>query len=128
MSEVNIEDFDEKKPFSIKGYTTYFPLRRAGMSKRRLLCFVKNGIEAKQREDLMSDLLSIVWMEIKGINQKILVCAIYREFNDMTSNGPMSIDQQIERLKILHTQIEQASKEGLILVIGDMNIDLGKLS
>ena len=78
VSEVDLEDFDEKKPFSIKGYNTYFPLTRTGTSKKRLICFVKNYIEVKQRDDLMSELLSNVWLEVKGTNQKILICAIYR--------------------------------------------------
>ena len=38
----------------------------------------------------------------------------------------MSITQQLERLELLHSQIEKASKEGLILIIGDMNINLQK--
>ena len=126
LSEVDIEDFDEKKPFSIEGYKTFFPLKRTGTNTKRLICFVKVCIEAKQRDDLMSESLSNVWLEIKGINQKVLICAIYREFNDLTGKGPMNIEQQLERLEILHTQIEKASKEGLILIIGDMNIDLKK--
>ena len=36
----------------------------------------------------------------------------------------MTTDQQVERLNIFHLQLEQASKEGLILVMGDMNIDI----
>ena len=84
------------------------------------------GIETKQRDDLMSEYLSNVWLEINGINQKVLICAISREFNDLTGEGQMSITQQLERLELLHSQIEKASKEGLILIIGDMNIDLQK--
>ena len=74
----------------------------------------------------MSEHLSNVWLEIEGINQKVLICAIYREFNDLTSTGQMKPEEQVEKLEILHTQIEKASKEGLILIIGDMNIDLEK--
>ena len=51
---------------------------------------------------------------------------MYREFNDLTGECTMSTVQQIEKLEVLHTQIEKASKEGLILIIGDMNIDLQK--
>ena len=51
---------------------------------------------------------------------------MYREFNDLTTKGQMSITQQLEKLELLHTQIEKASKEGLILIIGHMNIDLQK--
>ena len=124
--EADIEDFDESRPFSIDGYKTLFPFKRTGTNKKRLICFVKACIEAEQRSDLMSELLSNVWLEIQGKNQKVLICAMYREFNDLTCKNPMTIDQQIDRLKILYLQIEQASKEGLILVIGDMNIDLLK--
>ena len=60
----------------------------------------------------MSDLLSNVWLELKGKNKKILVCTMYREFNDLTRKGQMSQNEQIERLHILHTQMEKASKEG----------------
>ena len=74
VSEVDIEDFDEKKPFTIKGCNTYYPLQKTGTNTKRLLCFVKDSIEVKQRNDLMSNLLSNVWMEIKGSNQKILIC------------------------------------------------------
>ena len=126
FSEVDIEDFDEKKPFSFEGYKTFFPLKRTGTNTKRLICLVKVDIEAKQRDDLMSEALSNVWIEINGINQKVLICAIYREFNDLTGNGTMLIEQQIEKLELLHLQIEKASKEGLVLIIGDMNIDLLK--
>ena len=53
FSEVDIEDFDEKKPFSFEGYKTFFPLKRTGTNTKRLICLVKVDIEAKQRDDLM---------------------------------------------------------------------------
>ena len=45
VSEVDIEYFDEKKPFTIEGYNTYFPLERIGTKTKRLLCFVKSHID-----------------------------------------------------------------------------------
>ena len=51
---------------------------------------------------------------------------MYREFNNLTNKGPMTINQQLDRLRIFHSQIEKASTEGLLLSIGDMNIDLEK--
>ena len=39
VSECDLEDFNESKPFSIKGYKTVFPLKRAGINTKRLLCF-----------------------------------------------------------------------------------------
>ena len=59
----------------------------------------------------MSNLIPNVWMELKGTtNQKILICTLYREFSDLTGHGQLSIEQQIERWKIFHTQVEQAKK------------------
>ena len=72
----------------------------------------------------MSSMVANVWLEIQGINQKMLICLIYHEFNDLTSK--LSIENQIERLKIFSLQIEQATKEGMVLAIGDWNIDLEK--
>ena len=68
VSEVDIKDFDELKHFSIKGYKTIFS---PGTKTQRLLCFVKEGIEVKQRVDLMSNLLSNIWLEVYGTTQKI---------------------------------------------------------
>ena len=38
----------------------------------------------------------------------------------------MSLNQQLERWKIFQSQVEKATIEGLILCLGDMNIDLKK--
>ena len=75
----------------------------------------------------MSDSIQGVWLEIKGKGQKILICTIYREFSDLTRKGQMSINDQIERLHILQSQIEQATKEELVLCIGDMNVNISKM-
>ena len=39
----------------------------------------------------------------------------------------MSIDQQLERWVIFNSQVQKASAEGTIVVIGDMNLDLDKI-
>ena len=75
----------------------------------------------------MSNLLSNVWLELKGANHKILICALYREFSDLTDKGQLTIDQQIERWRIFNKQVEKAKKEGIILCLGDMNINLERL-
>ena len=41
VSEVDIEDFDEKKPYSITGYNTFFPLQRTGATKKTSSVFCK---------------------------------------------------------------------------------------
>ena len=37
VSECDLEDFNESKPFSIKGFKTFFPLKRIGTNTKRLL-------------------------------------------------------------------------------------------
>ena len=39
----------------------------------------------------------------------------------------MNESEQIERLQVFHSQVEKASKEVLMLILGDMNIDLDKM-
>ena len=126
VSEVDLEDFDEKKPFSIKGYDTFFHLERPCAKTKRLLCFTKENIEVVQRSNLMCNLLSNIWLEITTKIQKFLICVIYRKFSDLSSKGQMTINQQLERFKIFQSQVEKASKEGLILVLGGLNINLDK--
>ena len=70
----------------------------------------------KQRDDLMSSLLSNIWLELQGKGHRILICVIYREFNDLTGNGKMNESDEIERLQVLHSQIKKASQEGLVKV------------
>ena len=126
VSEVDLIDFDEKRPFKIEGFNTFFPLKRPGSNKKRHLCFVKEDLEVTQRSDLMSNSISSVWLEMNTKSQKILICTIYREWNNLDGNGPLDTNQHSENILTLKAQIEIAIKEGLVIVIGDMNIDLKK--
>ena len=101
-------------------------MEKEGCDKKRLLCFVKSTIEVKERTDLMSDKLSNVWIEIQGKHQKILICTAYRKFSDLVTPGQMSGTEKRERWKLFMDQAKSASKEGLVLVIGDLNLDLEK--
>ena len=129
LLETEIHHFDTKKPFTIKGFKTYVPLEREKSSTVRLLCLVREDIEVKLREDLMSPLLCSVWLETTAKDgKKVLLSFIYREFNDLADNGKLSIPQQVERMQIFNTQIDKAYKEGLVVCMGDFNINLEKYS
>ena len=90
VSECDIQDFDPQKPYSIEGFSTYFPLNREGSNKKRLLCFVKSSIEVKERKDLMSEAVSSVWLELSKGKHKTLICLVYRECSDLVSPGQMT--------------------------------------
>ena len=127
LHEVEIEYFDETRPFSIKGYKTYFPmLRKSGIV--RSLCLVREDIEVKQRSDLMSSKIATVWLEIRGLDgKKILVCQYYREFNDRAGSGKMTPNEQLERFQEFCKQVEKAAAEACTICMGDLNLDLNKL-
>ena len=109
VCEVDIDNFDIKNPFSIKGYQSFFPLERNGTSTKRLICFVKEEIQVTQRNDLMSDMFCSVWLELRNNSQKILIGTAYREFSDLTNTTQMSIKQQQEKWQIFMSQVEKAS-------------------
>ena len=52
--------FDEKKPFSLEGFKTFYPLQRQERNVKRMLLFVRNDIEVEERRDLMSPDISTV--------------------------------------------------------------------
>ena len=74
----------------------------------------------------MLELFSSTWLELKDRSQKILICTAYLEFSDLSNKEQMSINKQIERWEIFRTQVGKASKKGLVLFVGDFNIDLEK--
>ena len=119
VCEVDIENFDIKNPFSLRGYQTFFPLERNGTSTKRLICFVKEEIQVTQRNDLMSDMFCSVWLELRNNSQKILIGTAYREFSDLTITTQMSIKQQQEKCQFFMSHVEKASEESFIICLGD---------
>ena len=63
--KTDLKNFDEKKPYSLEGFKTYYPLQRQENNIKRLLVFVRNEIEIEERKDLMSPNISTVWLEYK---------------------------------------------------------------
>ena len=47
--------------------------------------------------DIMSSLVSNVWLEIKRRSQKILICGVYWEFSNLVNKEQMSINEQLEK-------------------------------
>ena len=73
----------------------------------------------------MCDQVANVWLEIQGRGkQKTLITTVYREFSDLVKKGQLTDLEQRERWEIFMNQAKQASKEGFVVAIGDMNLDL----
>ena len=85
ISETDLPNFDEKKPYSLMGFKTFYPLQRQEKNIKRLLVFVKQDVEVEERKDLMSKDISTVWLEYRPHKgKKFLICLCYREFNPLT--------------------------------------------
>ena len=131
MLSLNDRSFDEQKPYTLKGFRTYYPLKRQERNLKRLLCFVKEDVEVTERKDLMSPNISSVWLEHRPTNgYKILLCLNYREFNpckDESEIDQTSINEQLARFEEFAKQVEKASLEcDNIYILGDHNIDTSR--
>ena len=131
VSETDLYDFNEQKPWTLKGFKTYWPLKRTEKNVKRMLCFVKEDIEVSERQDLMSPNISSIWLEYKTADgNKILICLTYREFNPCTGDKEIDVTskyEQLVRLEELSQQVEKATKEcSRVYILGDLNIDLKK--
>ena len=98
----------------------------------RVLCYKHQSLVGTEREDLMSDQFSSIWMEI-GLprKKKFLVCQLYREWRYLGQQDggefSHSIQEQLRRWIIFLDQWEQALTSGKeVIVLGDCNLDFLK--
>ena len=110
------------------------------MDLKTLLCFVREGVEITERQDLMSPSLSNVWLEYKPEKgKKLLFCLTYREFNPFGKEekseeseeetevvDQRSLTEQLARFEEFSKQVEKACQEASVFIAGDMNVDLQK--
>jgi len=102
-------------PYSIHGYTSFFPTVSPG-DKTRVLALVKSDLAtttgAKIRKDLMSERGLSVWFEL----DTLLVGGIYRQWS-----GPC----EEADLEMLINQCKRATtSHKKTVVMGDLNLDL----
>lgn len=89
LSETKLKDDRLTEVFKINGFQTPFRKDNDSNGGGGLLVYVKNGINARRREDLETNNISCLWLEISPANTKsFLVGNIYRppdsrvEYND----------------------------------------------
>ena len=131
VSETDLKDFDESLPYTLRGFKTFWPLKRSETNMKRMLCFVKQDVEVRERTDLMSPHISSIWLEHKPLNgKKILLCLAYREFNPCTGEEEIdktNVSEQLSRFELFSQQVEKAAQESEnIYILGDMNVDINR--
>ena len=100
----------------------------------RIVAYVKDGIIIRRREDLESEDFSAIWMEA-GLprEKKFLVCGVYREWAYLSTDGHSNdysssvIDQERRWQLFLDSWEDALDQFDDVCVLGDVNIDLGKV-
>ena len=89
LSETKLKDRKSTEVFKVDGFQTPFRKDNNSNGGGGLIVYVRNGLNAKRREDLETNNIPCLWLEITPINCKpFLVGNIYRppdskvEFND----------------------------------------------
>ena len=76
----------------------------------------------------MSPNISTVWLEYKPHKgKKFLICQTYREFNPLTGENDedkKNVEGQLKRFEEFNNQVELATREAKVLILGDLNVDL----
>ena len=100
---------------NIPGFQAIFPKHR-NSNNARLLLLAKKELSVKVRDDLMTDEVPTVWVELELKSEKnVLICSIYREW--------LSSQAQWVALQKICDQLQTAASKNLRLVImGDLNL------
>ena len=108
----------EKHPtesFAIKGFHMPFRKDRTENKGGGILVYAKENINCKRRNDLESNELEHIWLEVQQPHSKsILLCILYRS-PDSKSGWKESFENNLEAVQV-------EDKE--ILILGDFNRDL----
>ena len=112
LQEVDIRDYDTKKPFSIPGARTF--THKGDKIRTMTLVRMEKIQSAEIDEDLMSDRPE-VWVNVtlKG-GVKLKLGNVYREWSERQREHISQLEKTIERLSDFH---------GKAVVAGDFNLD-----
>ena len=115
LSETKLKDHKITSMFHVDGYQTPFRKDNDSNGGGGIMVYVKNGINAKRREDLEINDISCVWLEIsQNKGKSFLIGNMYRP--------PHSRVEYSDRFEDF---IENASEEGKeIILLGDFNKNL----
>lgn len=130
VCETEIEHFDEKNPFQLRGYKTFHAPKLPDQKFNRLLIFVSDELPCTNRSDLTT--AACIWLKVTShmTKKKILVGAYYREwqqpqYGTQEFNRSAAEAAQEERLTQFGEKVTAAAAEQKSLVVlGDMNLDI----
>ena len=118
LSETKLNDHIATKKLMIDSYHNPIRKDRNINNGGGLMVYIKNDIFYKHRPDLENAELENIWLEIRSLKNKYLLCHFYRPLN-ATSDFWEKFDNTIEK----------AAEENIDLIIfGDFNQDILKIN
>ena len=135
VSEANLHHTGDLARCQLPGYTLYLAKTLVNPRLRcsRVVVYLKEGLSAKLREDLMSEEFSSIWIEISvpGKSRKLLVSNVYRDhqwLNQGLDKTSKSDEAVMRRWEVYLDQWRRALESGAeVHCLGDMNLDSAKL-
>ena len=115
LSETKLKDHKLNSMFQIEGFQDPYRKDNDSNGGGGIIVYVRNGINAKRREDLRINNLSCIWLEIsQNKGKSFLIGNMYRP-----------PDSKVEYCDRFEDMIEHASEEGEeIILLGDFNKNL----
>ena len=135
VSEANLHESVDLSRCQLPGYTLLVArtLHNPRLRCSRVVVYLKEGISARLRQDLMSDEFSSIWIEIDvpGSLSKMLVTNIYRDHqwpNQGSDKTSKSDEAVMGRWQEYLGQWRRALLSGAeVHAVGDFNIDSSRL-
>ena len=82
LVETDTNSINEQKDYKIKGYKTWFHLKKEPIHKTRMISLINENKEnLKIRTDLMDTEIPSIWVEELNENSKIIIMIILTKFN-----------------------------------------------
>ena len=128
ISEINLKSSHDIMKVQLPGYEllTSTTLQNPQLNISRVVVYVKDDLNCKLRPDLMDDIFSSIWIEVKSGRQKFLVANIYRDHQYMSQGADKSslnMEQQLVRWLVFLEQWQRALATGLeVHTLGDYNL------
>ena len=111
LMETDNKNLEKESDFQVEGYKTVFHKRKDHTTMLRMMCLIRKEVAdtCLILDDLMSDEIPSVWIEIKEKDQtKTAIGAFYREW---THNGIKTEAEQMKNMGLFCKQIEKCSNK-----------------
>ena len=128
ISEANLRDDIELNEVNIDGYDMYTSMIPEEGKMKRLVTYVREGLDVKLRDDLMDSNFCSIWLEVNlkqgGKNNRMLICQFYREHRIYGVENTEKREEQWMRWSLFMEQWRSAMEEQEeIHVLGDANFN-----